>query len=98
MLDTMDCSVHEVRLPIKIVQIILRNVCRSGTSLMDVQDPLLSDIEASLHLTSLHLTSYPSREEVVDEFNSYVRTSLRDRVLSLMGREAKGVKPSTSPS
>ena len=34
-----------------------------------------------------HITSYPTEEEVIDHFNAYVRGPLRDRVVSLMGRE-----------
>ena len=33
------------------------------------------------------VTSYPTREEIISSFNSYVRGPLRERVLSFMGRE-----------
>ena len=34
-----------------------------------------------------HVTSYPTEEEVIGQFNAYVRGPLRDRVMSLIGRE-----------
>eukprot|EP00913_Durusdinium_trenchii_P007769 g7294.t1 len=34
-----------------------------------------------------HVTSYPSDEEVIDEFNSYVRGPLRESVVRSLGRE-----------
>ena len=34
-----------------------------------------------------HVTSYPTEGEVIDQFNAYVRGPLRDRVMSLIGRE-----------
>ena len=34
-----------------------------------------------------HLTSYPSEEEVIDQFNAYVRGPLCNHVITTMGRE-----------
>ena len=34
-----------------------------------------------------HLTSYPSKDQVIEHFNDYVRGPLRDRVLTCRGRE-----------
>ena len=54
---------------------------------MNVVDPLLPPISPRTLDTFRHITSYPSRNEVVEQFNRYVRGSVRDRVLSLVGRE-----------
>ena len=51
---------------------------------VDSADPLL--LKQSLQGIR-HVTSYPTEEEVIDHFNAYVRGPLRDRVVSLMGRE-----------
>eukprot|EP00438_Fugacium_kawagutii_P027188 Skav231829 [mRNA] locus=scaffold4070:27222:28133:+ [translate_table: standard] len=34
-----------------------------------------------------HITSYPTKEEIIDHFNTYVRGFLRDSVLESMGKE-----------
>jgi len=34
-----------------------------------------------------HITSYPSKDEVIGEFNEYVRGALRDSILDSMGKE-----------
>ena len=34
-----------------------------------------------------HITSYPTRAEVIGEFNAYVRATLRDSVVTAMGQE-----------
>ena len=34
-----------------------------------------------------HITSYPSKDEVIEQFNVYVRGPLRDNVLNSVGHE-----------
>lgn len=34
-----------------------------------------------------HITSYPSKDEVIEQFNEYVRGPLRDNVLNSVGQE-----------
>ena len=34
-----------------------------------------------------HITSYPTNDQIIDQFNAYVRGPLRDRVLQSMGKE-----------
>ena len=54
---------------------------------MNVVDPLLPPMSPRTLDTFRHITSYPSRNEVVEQFNRYVKGFLRDRALSLVGRE-----------
>ena len=35
-----------------------------------------------------HITSYPSKDEVIEQFNEYVRGPLRDNVLNSVGQES----------
>ena len=37
--------------------------------------------------TVRHITSYPTHDEIIDQFNAYVRGPLRDKVLKTMGKE-----------
>jgi len=56
--------------------------------------PILSTDDAEEALISpedirsiRHITSYPSKDEVIGEFNEYVRGALRDSILDSMGKE-----------
>ena len=52
----------------------------------DASHPLVS---ADIVDVFRHITSYPSVEEIINEFNSYVRGPLRDRVIVSLGTEEK---------
>eukprot|EP00438_Fugacium_kawagutii_P028503 Skav229790 [mRNA] locus=scaffold2234:131123:133331:- [translate_table: standard] len=47
------------------------------------EEYLLSDIPADIR----HITSYPTKDEIIDQFNTYVRGPLHDNVLESMGKE-----------
>ncbi|CAK9067569.1 unnamed protein product [Durusdinium trenchii] len=64
----------------------MEEVDASRTDAQMTADPLLQLSPRSLQ-SFRHVTSYPSRGEVVDQFNSYVRGPLRQRVLGLVGSE-----------
>ena len=53
---------------------------------LDASHPLVS---ADIVDVFRHITSYPSAEEIINEFNSYVRGPLRDRVIASLGTEEK---------
>ena len=53
---------------------------------LDASHPLVS---ADIVDVFRHITSYPSAEEIINEFNSYVRGPLRDRVIKSLGTEEK---------
>ena len=53
---------------------------------LDASHPLVS---ADIVDVFRHITSYPSAEEIINEFNSYVRGPLRDRVIASLGTEDK---------
>ena len=52
----------------------------------DASHPLVS---ADIVDVFRHITNYPSAEEIISEFNSYVRGPLRDRVIVSLGTEEK---------
>lgn len=57
-----------------------------------VQDPMPNADSLAMQMEVVdhavrHVTSYPTPDEVIDQFNAYVRGPLRDRAVSLMGHE-----------
>jgi len=48
------------------------------------EEPLLPDTSID---DFRHITSYPSKDEVIEQFNEYVRGPLRDNVLNSVGQE-----------
>ena len=50
----------------------------------DAEEPLISPEDIR---SIRHITSYPSKDEVIGEFNEYVRGTLRDSILDSMGKE-----------
>ena len=55
-----------------------------GAEGASVQEALLLE---AIPETVRHVTSYPTHDEIIDQFNAYVRGPLRDKVLKAMGKE-----------
>ena len=58
---------------------------------MELVEPDPQEAEAdrlfSLESGLRSVTSYPSQEQIIDEFNAYVRGPLRENIVSSLGRE-----------
>ena len=57
-----------------------------GSDPVEVEEALLS---SELMDTIRHITSYPSKDEILQEFNAYVRGPLRDSVMNRLGSEVE---------
>ena len=49
--------------------------------------PLVSHVSRETIEEIRHITSYPTKDEVINQFNTYVRGPLRDSVMNSMGKE-----------
>lgn len=49
---------------------------------LDTSSPLMVETLQEIR----HITSYPTKEEIIDQFNAYVRGPLCDSVVKLMGK------------
>eukprot|EP00438_Fugacium_kawagutii_P024166 Skav223375 [mRNA] locus=scaffold1536:221253:222023:+ [translate_table: standard] len=59
------------------------SVAFGAEEIRDQEESLLPEISPDIR----HITSYPSNNEIIDQFNVYVRGPLRENVLEWMGKE-----------